>query len=54
MRQRWSVYLAAVGALASLLLLLTVSFAVVIVKVAIAAFAATLIFVAAKLRRRSE
>ncbi len=53
MRQRWSIYLAAVGAMASLLLLLTVSFAVVMVKIAIAAFAAALIFIAAKLRRRN-
>ena len=53
MRQRWSIYLSVAGAIASLLVLLTVSFAVVTVKVAIAVFVAALIFIAAKLRRRS-
>ncbi len=53
MRQRWLSYLAAAGALASLALLLTVSFAVVMVKVAIAAFAAVLLVIAAKWRKRN-
>jgi len=52
MRQRLSLYLTAIGAFASLLLLLTVGFAVVLVKVAIAVFVALLIFLAVKFRRR--
>ena len=52
MRQRLSLYVAALGAFVSLLLLLAVGFAVVLVKVAIAVFVALLIFLAVKFRRR--
>jgi hypothetical protein len=51
MRQRWITYLATAGAVASLFLLATVSFAVVMAKVAIAVIGTILIFIAAKLRR---
>jgi hypothetical protein len=51
MRQRWISYWAAAGALASLIVLVTVGFAVLLVKIAIAVFAALLIFLAAKLRK---
>ena len=53
MRQRWFSYLAVAGAAAGLILLAAVSFAVVLVKVAIAAFTAALIFIAPKLRKGS-